>query len=73
MDAISKGWIIESQGQYHAVIVDGEKINHVLHLLVSVITVGLWIVVWIVLAVFGGQQRLMIYVNEQGEVSVRKI
>ena len=29
----------------------GFKVNHILHLLLSVVTVGFWIIVWIVLAV----------------------
>ena len=70
MDAISKGWSIESQGQYYAVMVEGERVNHLLHLILSIITVGLWLIVWFILATSGGQQRMMIYVDEQGEVSV---
>ena len=73
MDAIGKGWSIESRGQYHAVIVEGERVNHLLHLILSIITVGLWLIVWFILATSGGQQRMMIYVDEQGEVSVTEV
>ena len=73
MDAVAKGWGIESQGQYHAVIVQGERVNHLLHLILSIITVGLWIIVWLILVVSGGQERRMIYVDEQGEVSVTEV
>ena len=72
MDAIAKGWSIESQGQYHAVIVQGERVNHLLHLILSIITVGLWIIVWLIV-ISGGQERMMIYVDEQGEVSVTEV
>ena len=72
MDAIGKGWSIESQGQYHAVIVQGERVNHLLHLILSIITVGLWIIVWLIV-ISGGQERMMIYVDEQGEVSVTEV
>ena len=73
MDAVAKGWGIESQGQYHAVIVQGERVNHLLHLILSIITVGLWIIVWLILVISGGQERMMIYVDEQGEVSVTEV
>ena len=73
MDAVAKGWSIESQGQYHAVIVQGERVNHLLHLILSIITVGLWIIVWLILVISGGQERMMIYVDEQGEVSVTEV
>lgn len=72
MDAVAKGWGIESQGQYHAVIVQGERVNHLLHLILSIITVGLWIIVWLIV-ISGGQERMMIYVDEQGEVSVTEV
>ena len=72
MDAISKGWKIESQGKYHAVIVEGGSVNHLLHLILSILTSGIWIIVWFLLVVFGGQRRRMIYVNEQGYISVTK-
>lgn len=72
MDAISKGWKIQSQGQFHAVIVEGSGVNHILHLLLTLVT-GVWIVVWFLLAAFGGERRRMIYVNEQGDVSVTKV
>ena len=72
MDAVAKGWGIESQGQYYAVIVQGERVNHLLHLILSIITVGLWIIVWLIV-ISGGQERMMIYVDEQGEVSVTEV
>ena len=70
VDAISKGWWVESRGQYYAVIVEGKRVNHILHLLASLLTAGLWLLVWLYLAVFEGERRLLIYVNEQGDVSV---
>ena len=70
IDAISKGWRVEAQGKFHAVIVEGGKVNHILHLLLSLITVGLWLLIWLILAVSGGERRLLIYVSEQGDVSV---
>ena len=71
MDAISRGWRVESQGKFHAVIVKDGKVNHILHLLLTLLT-GFWIVIWFLLAVFGGKRRQMIYVNEQGYVSVTR-
>ena len=71
MDAITRGWMVESQGKFHAVIVKGRKVNHILHLLLTLLT-GFWVVIWFLLAVFGGKRRRMIYVNEQGDVSITK-
>ena len=71
-DAVRKGWRIESQGSFQAVIVEGSKVNHLLHLLLTLIT-GLWLIVWIVLSLTGGEKRMMIYVDEQGNSSLEEI
>jgi len=55
--AISKGWRLESRSRYTAVVVYGHRPNHVLHLLLSVFTLGLWIPVWILLAITNRVQR----------------
>ena len=72
MDAVSKGWRIESKGQFYAVVVEGRSVNHILHLLLTILTSGLWIIVWLLLVVSGGERRRMIYVNEFGYVSFTK-
>ena len=59
----------ESQTDYHVVIVRGHRPNHVLHLLLSIVTLGLWIPVWILLSIFGGEKRRAISVDECGNVS----
>lgn len=54
---LSKGWAIESRTDYTAVLVKGKRVNHILHLLLSLVTVGFWIPVWIFVAVTGGEKR----------------
>lgn len=44
-------------------------VNHVLHLLITVFTVGLWFFVWMFLILTHGKsRRVMIGVDEAGEV-----
>ena len=68
----SYGYRVESQSEFQAIIVRGKKPNHVLHLLLSIITAGLWLIVWIIVAIGGGERRRVISVDDVGTVQVTK-
>lgn len=55
--AVRKGWRIESQTPLSTTLVKGHRTNHVLHLILTVLTVGLWLPVWIGMAVFAGEKH----------------
>ena len=57
---IRQGWRVESETDYHLVMVRGYRVNHILHLLLCIPTAGLWLIVWILLLVFGGEKRRVI-------------
>lgn len=60
---------IESQTDYQAVIVRGRRPNHVLHLILSLLTLGLWaFFVWLPITLFGGEKRSVISVDDYGNV-----
>lgn len=75
-DAITKwigmGYRVESQTDRQAVIVGGRRPNHLLHLVLSILTLGLWLIVWLIIAIGGGERRRTITVNDRGEVEVTK-
>ncbi|MBK5220174.1 MAG: hypothetical protein JJE35_10380 [Thermoleophilia bacterium] len=65
----SSGWRIESQTDYNAVLVKGRRPNHLLHLILSIITAGLWaIFVWLPLVIFGGEKRRVLSIDEYGQI-----
>jgi hypothetical protein len=64
---------VESQSDFQAVLVRGKPVNHVLHLILTLVTFTLWGWVWIALAIFGGEKRSMITVDEYGNVAVLKV
>lgn len=70
---IAGGARIESQSDFQAVVVKGKPVNHVLHLILTVVTLTLWGWVWIGLAIFGGEKRSMVAVDEYGNSSVQKV
>lgn len=51
------GWRIETEKAREVVAVKRHRVNHLLNLLLSVFTLGLWLVIWLLLAVFGGEWR----------------
>ena len=59
-EEIAAGWRVESQTETEAVLVKGSNTNHILHLLLAVFTVGLWIPVWIIVALTSGEQRKVV-------------
>lgn len=70
---VANGARIESQGDFQAVVVRGHRVNHLLHFLIGIFTLGLWWIVWLVIAITGGEKRQMITVDQFGNVFVQKV
>lgn len=66
----AKGWSVLSQTQTQASLTKGKDTSHLLHLVLSVVTLGLWIPVWIVVTIAAGKKTRLVTVNEQGSVIV---
>ena len=62
------GWRLRSKTATDAQLVRGEPVNHFLHLFFAIVTLGLWLLVWIPLIIFGGEKFKAIAVDEQGAV-----
>ena len=63
---VAKGRRIESQSDYQAVLASGKNVNHILHLLLSFFTLGMWAVIWLLMVLTGGVKREMVQVDEAG-------
>jgi hypothetical protein len=64
---VGSGWRVESQADFNAVLVKGHRPNHILHLILSLLTLFLWaIFVWLPICIFGGEKRRTLSVDEQG-------
>ncbi len=55
-----EGYRLESRTDTHAVMVKGRRPDHVLHLILTVLTLGLWSIVWIILAISRHERRRII-------------
>jgi hypothetical protein len=69
---VRNGWRIESQSDYDAYLVKGERTSHGLHLFLTIITLGLWGFVWIALVILHRDQRESINVDEWGNVNIQR-
>lgn len=59
---------VESTTEFQAVLVQGRPVNHVLHAILTIFTCLAWGIVWIVLAITGGETRWQLIVDEFGNV-----
>lgn len=70
---VVQGGRIESQSDFQAVIIKGKPVNHVLHLILTLVTFSFWLWVWIALAIFAGEKKSIVSVDEYGNVLVQKV
>jgi hypothetical protein len=62
------GWQVISQTDTTAQLKKGKHTSHLLHLILTIVTLGLWLLVWIPLAIFGGEKQRYVQVDEWGNV-----
>ena len=70
---IALGRRVESQSDFQAVLVAGKPVNHILHLLLTLVTCFVWGIVWLILAIAGGEKREIVQVDEWGNTSVTRM
>ena len=70
--AVGRGMRVDTQSDTMAVVVSGKPVNHILHLILTIVTVGFWGIVWLILVIAGGEKREMITVDEYGNVLKQK-
>lgn len=55
------------------VLVRGRPVNHALHFVATLLTAGLWLMVWIPLIIWGGERIVTVSINhETNAVNVHK-
>ncbi|MFI7547195.1 hypothetical protein [Actinoplanes sp. NPDC049599] len=52
-----------------AVVVSAANVNHVLHLLLTLVSCGLWAVVWLFIAATSRTRRVSLVLNPDGTVT----
>lgn len=67
------GWRMEARSDFQATVAKGKNTNHLLHVVLSLITLGAWLVVWLLVAVLGGLKRRLLTVDDYGNVTDTKV
>ena len=70
-NAVRQGARVEGQSDYQSITVQGKPVNHILHLILTLVTFGLWAIIWIILVLTGGEKRRTITVDEWGNVNTQ--
>ncbi len=70
---VAQGRRVESQSEYQAVLVRGRHVRHVLHFVLTVITVGVWGVIWLAMWLLYRERREIVTVDEFGNVNVARV
>jgi hypothetical protein len=71
---VRSGWKVQSQSDYQAVMIqEGKRVNHILHLILTILTAGLWAIVWIILVLTRKREKLeVINVDEYGHTNIER-
>ena len=67
----SAGWSLETQTEFAAVMSSGKRLNHILHLLLSVVTLGFWLIIWLFLLMVNRITKKTIRVDKFGNTSIQ--
>lgn len=68
-----EGKRIVFQGDYQAIVADGTPVNHILHLMLSFFTIGLWAIIWMLDISFHKESKEFVRVDIKGNVTVYDI
>src|SRR5690348_5339414 len=72
---VAAGGRVESQADYTAIVRHGKSVNHILHLILTLVTAGLWVFVWITVSIVAasGRKAIALTVDEYGQVLREKV
>lgn len=68
-DRVRQGWRAEPVSATSVQLVYRKRVRHVLHLVLSLVTMGAWLLVWLVLVLWNRERRVIVSVDSQGRVS----
>ena len=70
---VSNGATVVLDGPHGVVLGYPRAVSHVLHALMTLVTAGVWIVVWLALALGRGQRRVRLEADDWGNVWARPV
>lgn len=76
IEAAQRGWRVEVRTPTQAVVVRGQRISggiHVIHFVLTLLTFGIWLFVWILHAISRFEKRVTLAVDAYGDISESKV
>lgn len=67
---VLKGGTVESRDDFQAVIRFGKPVNHILHLVLTLVTCGFWSLVWLIVWIMStqSQKTVTLTADEYGQI-----
>lgn len=69
----ASGWRVQSQSDYQAVFAKGKDTSHGIHLFLTIITLGSWSIIWLVVWLMNRERRELASVDEYGNVATQRL
>ena len=70
LERISMGSTLVYRTDFEAVLSQSGGANHVLHFILSLLTFGLWLIVWLFIAIGNKMPRVTLKVDDYGQIQV---
>lgn len=70
LDHVSRGSTLVLRTDFEAVLSQGGGANHVLHFIISLLTLGLWLIVWLFIAMGNKMPRTTLKVDKYGSIII---
>ena len=70
VDMSRAGWRVVTMHGEQAVMACGHRPNHILHLLLSIVTVGLWLPIWIIIGCTTKERQRLMVVDPYGRILI---
>lgn len=67
-----KGWGVDSVSAFSAYMSSTRGPNHILHFILTLVTFGAWLLVWLLVVLLSKKEALTINVDERGLVALRR-
>jgi hypothetical protein len=68
-----RGWRLEFYSETSAVMVRGWPVQHLLNALLTLVTGGIWFIVWLFAIGFGGERRELVFIRPDGSPEINRI
>lgn len=67
--AATDGWTVVNRDSHNAVLNKGGKVRHVMHGIISLLTCGVWLWGWAIVAILGAKQMMTLSMDANGHVT----